>query len=186
MRCDIDTENGTYTYSVKDENGEVITTKDKLSINKENLAASEGLVQGVGFTIMNDPKSLGDCLVKNVKLIDNNNAKQDAEDVAADRTALSLPVDLDANKVTEGFYVPISGANGSEIKWTSSDTKIATIDNATGYVSITRPDFTGAGSMAVILTANLEKGSAKSTREFNLKVLENAPATDQEKSCRRY
>lgn len=181
MRCDIDTENGTYTYSVKDENGEVITTKDKLSINKENLAASEGLVQGVGFTVMNDPKSLGDCLVKNVKLIDNNNAKQDAEDVAADRTALSLPVDLDANKVTEGFYVPISGANGSEIKWTSSDTKIATIDNATGYVSITRPDFTGAGSMAVILTANLEKGSAKSTREFNLKVLENAPATDQEK-----
>ncbi len=109
MRCDIDTENGTYTYSVKDENGEVITTKDKLSIKKRILQLQKDLCKGVGFTIMNDPKSLGDCLVKNVKLIDNNNAKQDAEDVSCRQNSfLSLPVDLDANKVTEGFYVPIS------------------------------------------------------------------------------
>lgn len=181
MRCDINTETATYTYTITDESGKEIVSKKDLKLNADNLNVSESAVQGVGFTVMNDVKSLGNCFVKNVKLIDNNNAKQDAEDVAADRTALSLPDGFDANNVVSGFTVPVVGAYGSTITWTSNFPDILSVDNATGNVTVNRPEFSGVGSISTILTAHLEKGSATAEREFNLKVIEKDPSSDKDK-----
>lgn len=182
MRADIDTENATYDYTLLDADGSTVYSQTGLSLHLENLAASDGLVYGAGITVMGDVKSLGTVTVKNITLIDNNLAAQDAEDVAADRTALSLPEGFDANNVTEGFTVPISGQNGSTITWTSSDSRYVRVDNTTGQVTVVRPEFTGAGSINVSLTAHLEKWTASADKMFTLRVLENAPGTDREKA----
>ena len=105
---------------------------------------------------MNDTKCLGAYYVKNVKVIEN--IEDSVKNVVTDKNSLSLPVD--AENVTENFTLPVKGEHGSDIKWTSSDESIISI-NEKGEVSVKRPSYSGVLSVTVTLSAHLTNGTAQ-------------------------
>lgn len=176
---DIDTESGVYSFTLTDENENVVTSVKNLKLT-ESLIANDKSIYGLGFTIQNDVKTLGSVFVKNVKAIDNNTAEADANAVSADSNALALPEGVDAEKVMTDFDLPVKGQFGSDITWTSSNSSIASVD-LNGHVTITRPEFTGAGSVGVILTATVTKGLASAERSISFDVLEQTPSNPKDK-----
>ena len=94
----------------------------------------------------------------------------DTDAVAKDTASLTLG---DTSAVVSNLTLPVSGGYGSTISWSSTD---ATVIDNTGKV--TRP----ASNMPdadIMLTATISKGTASSTKTFNVKVLNQY--TDQEK-----
>ena len=91
----------------------------------------------------------------------------DAESVAADKAALDIGyADTDSEtSVTQDMTLPTTGASGTTISWTSSDTAVNANDGA-----VTRPDFIGADT-SVTLTATITKNSASDTKTFTLTVI---------------
>jgi len=91
----------------------------------------------------------------------------DLEAVTADLAALAIRYTEgdDPTSVTKTVYLPVEGANGSTIEWSSS--RPTAIDAATGQV--TRPAF-GAGDAAATLTATVVKGDVRQTKAFQLNV----------------
>ena len=94
----------------------------------------------------------------------------DADLVATAKTALAIIYGSgDSNiGVTQDLTLPttVTTAPGVTITWSSDNTAI---DAATG--AVTRP-FNGTGNAAVLLTANISKGSESDIKDFNLTVLE--------------
>ena len=91
----------------------------------------------------------------------------DAESVAADKAALDIGyagTDSETS-VTQDMTLPTTGASGTTISWTSSDTAVNANDGA-----VTRPDFIGADT-SVTLTATITKNSASDTKTFTLTVI---------------
>jgi len=82
--------------------------------------------------------------------------KSDAEIVAADKAALTIPGDL--NNVTSDLILPTSGDNGSTITWSSSNPAII------GNYGKVKPS--SLGDATVILTATIKYGKASDTKEF--------------------
>lgn len=175
LRLNINTDAGTYDFVMTNQSGTAIA-----NVRNQKLTAGITGIQGIGFNISNDTKSLGSIYVKNIKVINNNTSQEDIDNVAADRTALSLPVDFDANNVTSSFTVDTAGKGGSTITWTSSNKDVVSVD-INGNATVTRPEFSGAAYVDVVLTATLEKGLASATRTFNLRVLEQDPGTAADK-----
>ena len=135
---------------------------------------------GVGFEIQNDKKSLGTLLVGNFAVYDMNEAAQNDEFANADAAALQLGIN--ANEVTEGFTVPTSGQyHNSTITWESSNTAIASVNNNTGFVTINRPVYSGAGKVNVNLTATVTLGGSTVKKIFTITVYEMSPEADKDK-----
>ena len=78
--------------------------------------------------------------------------------------------------VTENITLPLTGANGVSITWTSGDDAVIDVETAPGTGMVTRPD--GMDTM-VTLTARLTKNEASDTRDFILTVLAE-PQNDAE------
>ncbi len=91
----------------------------------------------------------------------------DLEAVTTDLAALAIRYTEgdDPTSVTKTVYLPVEGANGSAIEWSSSRPTV--IDAATGQV--TRPAF-GEGDIAATLTATVVKGDTRQTKAFQLNV----------------
>lgn len=179
MTFDINTETGKYTFTMTDENGNAVTTVKDLALTSEVITADPN-IYGIGFNIQNDVKTIGTVLVKNVQVIDNNSAEDDAKAVSADASSLALPDGLDSNQVMADFDLPTTGVNGSDIKWSSSNPSVAAVD-ANGHVTVVRPAFTGAGSINVLLTADVTKGLASSKKTLSIDVLEQSPESPKDK-----
>ncbi|MCL2307787.1 MAG: InlB B-repeat-containing protein [Proteobacteria bacterium] len=102
----------------------------------------------------------------------------DTDAVDTDKTALtwdsikgtnSAENNVTANLVT----LPTSGASGTTILWSSSNTAVVSNTGA-----VTRPSF-GSGDANVTLTATISKGTVSDTVVFNLIVKELAPTDAQ-------
>ena len=124
------------------------------------------LVALVGFLVL---IGLGGCLATSEGL-------SDQESVAADKAALDIGyADTDsATSVTQDMTLPTTGASGTTISWTSSDT---TVIADTGEV--TRPA-ANAADATVTLTATITKNTESDTKEFTLTVLKDAGLSDTE------
>ena len=87
----------------------------------------------------------------------------DAESVAADKAALDIGYagTDSATSVTQDMTLPATGASGTTISWTSSDTTVIANDGA-----VTRP----AADATVTLTATITKNEASDTKTFTLTV----------------
>ena len=98
----------------------------------------------------------------------------DEECVGLDKTALSIKYAQgdSANSVTQNIILPLSGANGTSISWTSDNAAI----KSAGLVI--RPDYFDKNAV-VTLTATITKGNSTDTKAFNLTVIKNT-ITDQE------
>lgn len=175
-----DTAEQSYTITIADMDGNVLYEDSTLRFNSTNAGESGGMVYGFGLHVQDDIKSLGTVAVKNITVTDDAAITADKNSVVADKNALSLPKDFDATKVIEDFTMPIAGDNHSTISYTSSDENIIQIDNQTGVVKVTRPDFNGSSAVSVRLTANIAKGEVQATKEFILSVIPNSPASDKE------
>ena len=90
----------------------------------------------------------------------------DAGAVEADAAALN-PGDLTA--VTESFTLPVAGANGSQISWTSAIPEVIRINGE--RAEVIRPSSQQAEDAAVKLTAVISKGSEQRTKDFMAYVL---------------
>lgn len=104
-------------------------------------------------------------------------SQEDLDAVAADCEALSI---YGLEEVRGNLYLPVSGENGSEIQWESSDERIIT-DQAVGETPagvVTRQ----AKDAPVTLTATVTKGAASQTKAFTAKVL----AKPQKKAMEAY
>jgi|GEM_PF-3149299 len=90
----------------------------------------------------------------------------DSESVAADKTNLAVTYGAgdSAGSVTQSLTLPTSGANGTTISWSSSNTSYIA-NNGT----VTRPLY-AAGNQTVTLTATITKGSESDTRNFTFTV----------------
>lgn len=101
----------------------------------------------------------------------------DAGIVSADDGDLDLG---DTSAVTEDIELPTQGINGSDIAWTSQNTAIE-IQTAEGKTigKVTRPD-KGAANVSGTLTATISKGTAETTKTFDVTVL--AQYTDQQRA----
>ncbi|WP_232231461.1 immunoglobulin-like domain-containing protein [Paenibacillus sp. HW567] len=89
----------------------------------------------------------------------------DAEAVDKDSRAINLGTKaVQSDKLT----LPASGTNGSTIEWKSSDVAVLEDDG-----TVHRPD--AADNAKVVLTATVTKGSAVTTRTFELVVLSQTP-----------
>lgn len=87
--------------------------------------------------------------------------------VDRDTAALSLG---DTSSVTTDLDLPVSGANGATITWTSDNTAVVTAEGG-----VTRPQDQAA---TVTLTATLTRGSATTTKQFAVTV-PAAPSAQQ-------
>ena len=167
---DMDYDNGTYDVYI---DGECL-------FEGLGITGSQNGFGGVGFEIQNDIKSLGTMLVGSFAVYDMNEAAQNDENANADAAALQLGID--ANMVTESFTVPTSGQyNNSTITWESSNTAVASIvprDDKTALVTITRPEYSGAGKVNVTLTANVASGKSVVQKHFTITVYEKEPEND--------
>lgn len=91
----------------------------------------------------------------------------DEEKVNEDKNALALE---NTNGVKGSFTLPTSGSiNASEITWQSSDSSVISIDGDKAVV--TRPE----EDAAVTLTATIQSGEAKATKEFVVTVVAKDP-----------
>ena len=90
----------------------------------------------------------------------------DSESVAADKTNLAVTYGAgdSAGSVTQSLTLPTSGANGTTISWSSSNTSYITNDG-----SVTRPLY-AVGNQTVTLTATISKGGESDTKTFSLTV----------------
>lgn len=86
--------------------------------------------------------------------------KSDADIVAKDKAALTIPGDL--NNVTSNLILPTSGSNGSTITWSSSNPDVISNDGRVKPSSL--------GDATVILTATIKYGKASDTKEFTVIV----------------
>lgn len=180
LRLDINTETGKYSFNMTDESGKAVASVSDLALT-ESVLTNEQSVYGIGFSIQNDVKTIGSFYLKNVKVIDNNSAEQDAKEIAADKKAVSsLPDGIAADAITEDFDLPVEGPLfGSKITWTSSNPNVISVDEK-GHVTVTRPEFTGDGDVSAVLTAKLEKGLATAETTITVMVLEQDPSTPDE------
>ncbi len=121
------------------------------------------LVALVGFLVL---IGLGGCLATSEGL-------SDQESVAADKAALDIGYagTDSATSVTQDMTLPTTGASGTTISWTSSDTTVIANDGA-----VTRP----AADATVTLTATITKNTESDTKEFTLTVLKDAGLSDTE------
>lgn len=101
----------------------------------------------------------------------------DAGIVTADDGDLDLG---DTSAVTEDIELPTKGINGSDIAWTSQNTaiEIQTAEDKT-IGKVTRPD-KGAENAVGTLTATISKGTAETTKTFDVTVV--AQYTDQQRA----
>jgi hypothetical protein len=102
--------------------------------------------------------------------------KTDSESVAADIAEL-IDSDIqgantDLNNITGNLTLPVTGASGTVIAWTSNPTGVIAADG-----TITRPASTGSDA-TVILTATITKGTVTETKDFTIIVLK-IPADQQ-------
>ncbi len=102
-------------------------------------------------------------------------ALSDAESVAADKAALVIGYAQgdSAASVTQDMTLPATGASGTTISWTSSDTNVIA-NNGT----VTRPAADAANDATVTLTATITKNSESVTKEFTLTVPKMSQAVD--------
>ena len=89
-------------------------------------------------------------------------AKTDAQHVAADKAALTVPV----TEATEDFNLTVSGVYGSTISWASDDAAIAINGRR---ATVTRPA-TGSADAEVTLTATIAYQEATETKTFVVTV----------------
>ena len=168
---DMDYDNGTYDVYID----------GKCLFQGLGIVDAQNGFGGVGFEIQSDQKSLGTLLVGSVAVYDMNAAAQNDENANADAAALQLGID--ANAVTDSFTVPTSGQyHNSTITWESSNTAIASVNNTTGLVTITRPEYSGAGNVHVTLTATVTYESSSVTKSFSITVYEKTPEKDEDKA----
>ena len=94
-------------------------------------------------------------------------AYTDAELLAQAVASLVLPV---TGIVTSNITLPATGANGTTITWSSSDTTVVANDG-----TVTRPA-NGDGNASVTLTATVTLNDESGTKEFDLFVAEEDPS----------
>ncbi len=103
-------------------------------------------------------------------------AYNDAESVAADKTALDVGYTAGdkATEVTQNLSLPSSGTNGTAIVWTSSHPSVVAANGV-----VTRPLKTEDDAL-VTLTATITKNGQQQTKEFNVYVLKETAYNDAE------
>ncbi|MFC0212719.1 immunoglobulin-like domain-containing protein [Paenibacillus chartarius] len=97
----------------------------------------------------------------------------DAEAVSIAKSALQLTYGVgdSPSGVTQDITLPIAGADGTSISWTSDNTDIIEVSGANGTVK--RPSHS-AGNAVVTLTAEITKNGATEYKDFVLKVLKKS------------
>ncbi len=107
---------------------------------------------------------------------DSGISMTDTESVAADIADLIdadiLGANTDLNNITGNLTLPVTGASGTVIAWTSNTTGVIAADG-----TITRPASTGSDA-TIILTATITKGTITETKDFTVIVLK-IPADQQ-------
>ncbi|WP_338016109.1 immunoglobulin-like domain-containing protein, partial [Paenibacillus paridis] len=83
-----------------------------------------------------------------------------------DKAALEVTFESgdSATNVTKDLTLPATGASGTTISWSSSDTTVVDEDG-----KVTRPSYT-AGDKEVTLTATITKGGVTETKTFTVQV----------------
>ena len=103
----------------------------------------------------------------------------DAQIVSADKDWLTFDViksngNTDGEHVVNNLYLPVTGANGSKITWSSSNGSVINVDDVNSGqsidASVTRPAASD-GNKDVTLKANFAKGMESGTKEFSLTVI---------------
>ena len=96
-------------------------------------------------------------------------AVPDDEKVARDKAWLDLG---DVSGVTEDLSLPVKGAAGSDISWSSSNETVVGKDG-----KVTRPE-AGKGDAEVTLTATISSGEANDTKIFTVTVKQKLTAEE--------
>ncbi|MEN6328563.1 MAG: immunoglobulin-like domain-containing protein, partial [Syntrophomonas sp.] len=81
-----------------------------------------------------------------------------------------------AGSVTNNINLPLTGANGTSITWTSSNPEIISSNG-----TVNRPAFNSTDA-AVTLTAAISKGNIQDIKQFNLTVIKQLPSTNADLS----
>ncbi|WP_139999673.1 immunoglobulin-like domain-containing protein [Paenibacillus paridis] len=100
----------------------------------------------------------------------------DGESVETDTTSLSVgfvPGDSAAS-VTQSLSLPLTGANGTTIAWSSSESTVIATNG-----TVNRPAKT-ASDVIVTLTATITKGAEEQTKTFTVNVLKLSTFNDTE------
>ncbi|WP_338325839.1 immunoglobulin-like domain-containing protein, partial [Paenibacillus luteus] len=100
----------------------------------------------------------------------------DKESVETDTASLNVgfvPGDSAAG-VTQNLSLPVAGANGTEISWSSTDTTVIATNG-----TVNRPVKT-ASDVIVTLTATITKDGEQKTKEFKVNVLKLTAFSDKE------
>lgn len=134
---------GTVTIPTKTEGNQTVTLTATLSLDEQQLTKS--------FTVT----------------VLAATEYTDAELVAQAVAALVLPV---TGLVTGNITLPSSGANGTAITWSSSNTDVVANDG-----TVTRPE-NGEGNAAVTLTATVTLNDETGTKDIDIIVKEEDPS----------
>ncbi|MFC5404740.1 immunoglobulin-like domain-containing protein [Cohnella soli] len=143
-------------------------SSNTVTIKKEYLAQ-----QAPGTTSLTFTFSAGHTQTLTITVSDTT--MTDAEAVAADKAALEVSFGSgdSATNVTKDLTLPVTGASGTTITWSSSDATVVDEDG-----KVTRPPYT-AGDKEVTLTATITKGGEVETKIFTITVKASLP-TDAE------
>ncbi|REK74507.1 hypothetical protein DX130_18220 [Paenibacillus paeoniae] len=130
-----------------------------VTIKKEYLAE-----QPTGTTSLTFTFSAGNTQTLTITV--NNTTQTDAEAVAEAKSALAIDFKSgdSVTSVTSDLILPVTGASGTTISWSSSDQVVIANDG-----KVTRPSYT-AGDKTVTLTATITKGGATVTKTFTVTV----------------
>jgi hypothetical protein len=161
--------NGT-TIAWSSNNTDVVAANG--TVNRPANTASDALVT-LTATITKNGQQLTKVFYVNVLKLTSFN---DTEAVAADKAALDITYAGGDSVigVTQNVTLPATGANGTIISWTSSNTDVVTANGA-----VTRPLNTESDAL-VILTATIAKNGQQQTKVFYVNVLKSTSFNDEE------
>ena len=155
-----------------------MTIKNKRIHNTGRLTDSKkrsfGIFTGLALAISAAILIFSGCEVANDSVTNTDLAAVNAAISKLDYTSITFEDTEDQDKVRSDFTLPLSGELGTAISWTSSNTDMLSIDQATAAVGSLK---TGEASIKISLSATVSKGSAKQSKTFNITILANANET---------
>lgn len=173
----VDTKGGNLSGSTSEGVSNVFVNGEHIAVNSDNKYVYNGrsyyitFLQSMSFILQGGQDAVdgGGLYLKNFRVakIDETAKKTDSELAGEDRDALKLNK---TDAVIADFEVTTVGSvNGSEITWESSNDSVISI--ADGKAVVTRPD----NDTVVTLTATIQSGEAKATKEFVVTVIAKDP-----------
>ena len=134
--------------------------------SKRNFGIFTGLALAISAAIL----IFSGCDISNDTVTNADMAAVNAAISKLDHTSIIFEDTEDQNTVRSDFTLPLSGERGTAISWTSSNTDMLSIDQATAIPGSLK---TKEASIEITLTATVSKGSAKQSKTFSITILAN-------------